>query len=170
VPAPGSSPGRTGLDDVPDDVLGDTFGPYGSCSFGSSGRAGHWRWEPCGPTVDRGLHPSWYVAGVPDEVDACPVILPSLIIADMEGNDLRTTQATTEEKRDVGGIALLVKSFLSGSGEECFTLLRRPTSCPRADRVEALPSHVGCQRRVQGCVDPHRPPRRSVDCFSFANG
>jgi hypothetical protein len=53
----------------------------------------------------------------------CPVILPSLNIADMQGNDLRSTQATTHRKSEMMAASRFSrKRFRSGSREERFTL------------------------------------------------
>ena len=79
----------------------------------------------CSPAVDRRLYPSWYgygahVAGFPDQVDDRPVILALLNVANVQRNDLRSTQRAAKEKRDDGAIAFLPKRVSGGSRKERF--------------------------------------------------
>jgi hypothetical protein len=112
------------------------------------------------------------VPGFADQVDDGPVILPSLNIADLQGYDLRSTQATAEEERDDRCIALLTNGLRSGSREECFTFcdsepvsnapakLRQALDTPDArDQFWAQQPGIGCLIR--------QPPDGSepdVDC------
>ena len=62
------------------------------------------------------------MAGFADQVDDCPAILPSLNIANIQGNEVRSSQSTAEEERDDSSIALLPKRFSISSREELFAL------------------------------------------------
>jgi hypothetical protein len=62
------------------------------------------------------------VAGFPDQVNDCPVILTLLNIAKTQGNDFRSPQSTAEEKRDYRGVTLLPKCLSTRPGKELFGL------------------------------------------------
>ena len=62
------------------------------------------------------------MASLADQVDDCPMTLPFLNIANIQRNDLRSTQATAEYKRDDCPIALLAKCFSGGSRKQRFAL------------------------------------------------
>src|SRR5262249_28303871 len=107
-----SGTGRTGLHDIPDYVLGDTVAPHRSVLPDRAEQCTIDDRSTFGPAVDRGLYPSRYgycshMTGFADQVDDRPVILALLNVANLQRNNLRSTQPTAKEEGDDGAIAFL---------------------------------------------------------------
>jgi hypothetical protein len=101
------------------------------------------------------------MAGLADQVNDCPVILPLLNIAKRQGDDLRPSQSKAEEERDDCGVALLAKCLGSGSREE----LSAPPSAALSQLPTRRPScGTPFTRRMpatsSGLSNPVSPPRR----------
>jgi hypothetical protein len=90
------------LDDVPHNILRDSFSPHLSRPSDSS-KDPSLRDPGCScPLVERRLYPFWDwhgadVAALADQIYRCPVPLARLDLIQLQANQLRSAKATTEQ-------------------------------------------------------------------------
>ena len=133
-----------GLDDVPDDILRDTFAPDPACP-GDRPEYPALRNTSLGcPVIQRGFHPGWNrdsadMSPLADQVHDRPVALSHLHVVHVQASQLRSAQAATEQHGQHGVITLGPKAVASSMPENLRALLdHQPVAGAKPELLHAF--------------------------------
>jgi hypothetical protein len=145
-----------GLDEIPDDILGNSFPPYSprpcygtkdsSLSNASCRR----------PLIESSLDParnrnSADMAALTNQVHNRPVTLPHLQVSQPQADQFRTAKAAAEKHSQHGIVSLSSQGFSIGVIQHFRTLFRsQPITAPKTQLFDTLHSADSrCQLRTQ---------------------
>jgi hypothetical protein len=109
-------PFRAPSNNIPDDVLGNSFAPRRTVTADSPENPARCDLGGRHPSIDGGLHPSWYrrgpnVTAFANQVDDGPMSLPDLDVINFESGKLSTPKSATRKYRDHCKVTKTAQAF-----------------------------------------------------------